>query len=84
MNSKLTLKLNENVIERAKTYASKKKVSLSRLIENYLDSITREANDDFDISPFVKSISGGKSIPADLDWKTMRDDYTNDLDKKYQ
>lgn len=84
MDSKLTLKLNENVIERAKTYASKKKVSLSRLIENYLDSITREANDDFDISPFVKSISSGKSIPADLDWKTMRDDYTNDLDKKYQ
>lgn len=84
MDSKLTLKLNENVIERAKNYASKKKVSLSRLIENYLDSITREANDDFDISPFVKSISSGKSIPADLDWKTMRDDYTNDLDKKYQ
>lgn len=84
MDSKLTLKLNENVIERAKTYASKKKVSLSRLIENYLDSITSEANDDFDISPFVKSISSGKSIPADLDWKTMRDDYTNDLDKKYQ
>ena len=84
MDSKLTLKLNENVIERAKNYASKKKVSLSRLIENYLDSITREANDDFDISPFVKSISSGKSIPADLDWKTMKDDYTNDLDKKYQ
>ncbi|WP_312822465.1 DUF6364 family protein [Epilithonimonas sp.] len=84
MDSKLTLKLNENVIERAKTYASKKKVSLSRLIENYLDSITREQNDDFEISPFVKSISSGKSVPANLDWKNLRDEYADNLDKKYQ
>lgn len=84
MDSKLTLKLNENVIERAKTYASNKKVSLSRLIENYLDSITREQSDDFEISPFVKSISSGKSVPADLDWKTLRNDYMNDLDKKHR
>lgn len=84
MDSKLTLKLNENVIERAKTYASSKKVSLSRLIENYLDSITREQNDDFEISPFVKSISSGKSVPADLDWKTLRDDYIDNLNKKHQ
>lgn len=40
-------------------YASNKKLSLSRLIENYLDSITREQNDEFEISPFVRSISTG-------------------------
>lgn len=83
MDSKLTLKLNENVIERAKNYASNKKISLSRLIENYLDSITREQNNDFEISPFVKSISSGKSIPADLDWKVLRDEYLDDMDKKH-
>lgn len=84
MDSKLTLKLNENVIERAKKYASTKKTSLSRLIENYLDSLTREQSDEFEISPFVKSISSGKNIPADADWKTLREDYTDYLDKKYQ
>ena len=84
MDSKLTLKLNENVIERAKKYASTRELSLSRLIENYLDSITQEHNDDFEISPFVKSISSGKSIPADVDWKISREDYTDYLDKKYQ
>lgn len=84
MDSKLTLKLNERVIERAKKYASNKKVSLSRLIENYLNSITQEQNDDFEISPFVKSISSGKSIPDDVDWKTSRKEYTDHLDKKYQ
>lgn len=40
MDSKLTLKLNENIIERAKKYASIKQISLSRLIETYLDSLT--------------------------------------------
>lgn len=84
MDAKLTLKLNEKVIVRAKKYASTKKVSLSRLIENYLDSLTRDQNDDFEISPFVKSISTGKSIPNDLDYKNIREDYTEYLDKKYR
>jgi len=81
MDSKLTLKLNESVIERAKQYASCKKISLSRLIENYLDSLTQEKEDGFEISPFVKSISSGNSIPSDFDYKKEYIDY---LDKKYQ
>lgn len=81
MDSKLTLKLNDSVIERAKKYASGKKISLSRLIENYLDSLTKEQEDEFEISPFVRSISSGKSIPADYDYKKEYGDY---LDKKYQ
>lgn len=84
MDTKLTLKLNESVIERAKKYASDKKMSLSGLIENYLDSLTREPGDDFEISPFVKSISSGKSIPVDTDWKTLREDYMEHLERKYQ
>lgn len=84
MDSKLTLKLNENVIERAKEYASKKKLSLSRLIENYLDSLTREQNDEFEISPFVKSISTGKSIPDKAEYKELREKHIDFLDKKYQ
>lgn len=84
MDTKLTLKLNESVIQRAKKYASDKKMSLSRLIENYLDSLTREQNDDFELSPFVKSIFSGKSIPVDADWKTLREDYIEHLEKKYQ
>ncbi len=85
MDTKLTLKLDESVIERAKKYASTKKVSLSRLIENYLDSITLEdKNTDFEISPFVKSISTGKSISDNKDWKELRKDYSDYLDKKYK
>lgn len=81
MDSKLTLKLDTRVINKAKKYASSRKVSLSRLIENYLDSITSQEIGDFEISPFVRSISTGKSIPADIDYKT---DYTEYIEKKYQ
>lgn len=81
MDTKLTLKLDESVIERAKKYASNKKVSLSRLIENYLDSLTNEQSDDFEISPFVKSISSGKSIPTNVDAKEK---YLDFLDEKYR
>jgi hypothetical protein len=81
MDSKLTLKLNGSVIERAKKYASGRNLSLSRLIENYLDSLTQEKEDEFDISPFVRSISSGKTIPADFDYKK---EYVDHLEKKYQ
>jgi len=82
MDTKLTLKLNKDIIEKAKQYASDKKISLSRLIEFYLQSITAESeSDDFEISPYVKSISSGKSIPADIDYKK---EYSEHLMKKYK
>ncbi|HBI02075.1 MAG TPA: DUF6364 family protein [Flavobacterium sp.] len=71
MDTKLTLKLNQEIIEKAKIYAAQKKVSLSRIIENYLNSLTNETKneDSIEISPFVKSIKTGNSMPADLDYK---------------
>lgn len=82
MDTKLTLKLNQRIIEKAKEYASNKKMSLSRIVEAYLQSLTTE-NDtsEFEISPFVKSISTGTEIPADLDYKNEYSDY---LMKKYK
>jgi predicted HicB family RNase H-like nuclease len=44
MNTKLTLNIDQNVIEEAKTYAKKNSVSLSKLIENYLFSLTKKNN----------------------------------------
>jgi len=82
MDTKLTLKLNQEIIERAKLYASDKKLSLSRLIENYLNALTAEQNkDELNISPFVKSLTSGIKIPADYDYKKDRANY---LDEKYK
>ena len=41
MNTKLTLNLDKGVIDQAKNYAKDNSVSLSKLIENYLDSLTK-------------------------------------------
>ena len=55
MDTKLTLKLNKNIVE--KKY------------------------DDIQISPFVKSMSSGVNIPANLDYKS---EYSNYLTEKYK
>jgi len=86
MDTKLTLKLDKGVIERAKEYATSHKRSLSRIIESYLQSLTiqedsRNNKDATQISPFVKSMSSGVHIPADLDYKK---DYSNYLTEKYK
>ena len=76
MDTKLTLKLNQRVIEKAKAYASNKKMSLSRIVEAYLQSLTSEKDiSKFEISPFVKSISTGTEIPNNLDYKKEYSDY---------
>ena len=85
MDVKLTLKLDKYVIERAKVYASSQKRSLSRIIESYLKSLSIQENskneNEIQISPFVKSISSGINMPADLDYKTEYSDY---LIEKYK
>ncbi|PIE86083.1 MAG: hypothetical protein CSA05_02310 [Bacteroidia bacterium] len=82
MDTKLTLKLNQAVIENAKVYARNKKISLSKLIETYLQALTlEESKSEIEISPFVKSISTGKSLPNDLDYKN---EYADFLMEKYK
>ncbi len=82
MDTKLTLKLDQEVIEKAKVYARNKKISLSRLIEAYLQALTSEdSRSEFDISPFVDSISTGRSLPNDLDYKS---EYANFLMERYR
>ena len=80
MDSKLTLKLNSIVIAKAKSYAKKRNTSLSRMIESYLDSVTKEDNSGIEITPLVKRLSGVIEIPADYDY---RKDYPDYLDQKY-
>lgn len=83
MDTKLTLKLDKGIIERAKMYATDQKVSLSSLVENYLNSLTTNlpSQKEFTISPFVKSLTNGPTVPADYDYKK---DYQDYLEEKYR
>ncbi len=79
MDSKLTLKLNESVIEQAKQYAKENNISLSRMIENYLQAVTVRKENVMKISPLVKSLTG----VIELDEGDYRKDYTDFLSQKY-
>ncbi|MCX6285613.1 MAG: DUF6364 family protein [Bacteroidetes bacterium] len=81
MDTKLTLRLDENVIERAKNYAHKHKISLSGMIESYLDSVTKQSLEKTGITPLVKSMSGVIELPADYNYKK---EYTDFLIEKYK
>jgi Family of unknown function (DUF6364) len=78
MNTKLTLNLDKEIIEEAKTYAKNHHVSLSKLIENYLNSITRKTKKKSTVSELVECLTG--IIPNDYN---ERDDYRNYINKKY-
>jgi dsDNA-specific endonuclease/ATPase MutS2 len=80
METKLTLKLKKNIIDRAKKYASERETSLSKLIENYLEAITSPSTEKDNISPLVKSISGVIKLADDFNHK---DNYHQHLNEKY-
>ncbi|GGM78499.1 hypothetical protein GCM10010967_07750 [Dyadobacter beijingensis] len=80
MDSKLTLKLDSDVIEKAKSYAKDRNVSLSELVERYLDFLTTPPKDDFQVTPLVKSLSGIIVLPESYNPKT---EYRQHLNKKY-
>ena len=81
MDKKLTLSLNETVIEKAKRYAKKNKISLSKLIENYLRSIAGDEGQEIEITPLVMKLSGVIELQKDID---IRGEYTDYLIEKHR
>lgn len=81
METKLTLKLDLRVIEKAKEYAKQHKTSLSGIVENYLQKITDKNDDEQQITPLVKSLSGIINLTEDYDHKK---DYSDFLVNKYR
>lgn len=76
MDKKLTLSLDQKVIERAKRFAKLHKTSLSKMIESYFDSLTSaEENDNIPTTPLVKSLTGVIELPADYDFRSSRTNY---------
>ena len=85
MDTKLTLKLDKSVIERAKVYAASQNRSLSKMIESYLQSLTESSTknqkEDIEISDFVKKMATGVKVPLDID---LKDKYGSFLAEKYK
>lgn len=83
MNTKLTLSIDNKVIEKAKNYAKNHKKSLSSMVEEYFSHVVNdkpEKEEKIEITPMVRSIFAGKTLPTNLDWKKEKEEY---LTKKY-
>lgn len=82
MDKKLTLSLNQGIIERAKRYAKSNNTSLSKMIEAYFDSLTRtDESEGIKITPLVRSLSGVIELSKDFDYKKARSKH---LQKKHR
>ncbi|MCH7535560.1 MAG: hypothetical protein IH948_07425 [Bacteroidetes bacterium] len=80
MNTKLTLTIKKEIIERAKVYASTKSRSLSEMVENYFKYLTQtksEVNMDNQISPRVERLRGSLKVDSDFNYKQILDDERN-------
>ena len=72
MTTKLTLTLDDKVIQSAKRYARIKGRSVSELVESYFKSITELEPDQPDaLSPSVKSLMGSFKAPKNFDYKRV-------------
>lgn len=82
MNTKLTLTIEQEVIETAKQYASDSGQSLSDIVENYFKLLTRENRKvkPSQLSPRVKKLRGILKVDENFDYKKT---LTEELVKKY-
>ena len=81
VDNKLTLKLDNHVIEKAKSYARQKNTSLSKLVEAYLEYLTTTGKkESLQVTPLVKSLSGVIDSTKSQDYKK---EYKSHLLKKY-
>jgi Family of unknown function (DUF6364) len=84
MDAKITLSFNEETIIKAKEYASKNNISLSRLTEFLLTKVTFKGNskktlEEIPISDWVDELSDGKIIYRTSNYvsKSLKNEYFN-------
>lgn len=82
MNTKLTLTIEQEIIQKAKEYAKAKNRSLSDIIENYLKMLTKveKAKESDNLNPIVKSLKGSFKMPKNMNYKK---ELRNRLEEKY-
>ena len=75
MTTKLTILVEEETIIRAKKYSAQTGQSLSKIIENYLDSVTQPQESKTKIfSPRIKRLMGSIKLPKDSNYKKAVED----------
>ena len=74
MPTKLTLTLDNKIIESAKNYAKENKVSLSKLVEFYFKSLNKTEIQIENLPPITKELSGIAKIELQKSDKELLDE----------
>ncbi len=78
MNTKLTLRMDENTVRKAKMEAKRRGKSVSRMVAEFIESIGLQQNSEKELPPTTASLVGilkGKEI-SEEDYKThLREKY---------
>ena len=81
MTTKLTLSINEETVRRAKLISRKKGKSISKMVEEYLDSLSDKEEQKESVMDKIDKILKGKITNPNIDWKETRYQH---LKKKYE
>lgn len=83
MKKKLTLRMEQDVIERAKAYAEQRGTSVSKLVENYFAALTASESgngeEDGRLPPITRRLASRPPAP-EID----EDDYYRYLEEKHR
>lgn len=77
MQTKLTVRVDRELVEVAKRFAAQQGISLSRLIENYLNFLAIKQDESLAETPILHRMSGILTPDISLD------DYYRHLEDKY-
>jgi Family of unknown function (DUF6364) len=80
MMAKLTLSINEKTIEKAKRISRKRGKSISKMVEEYLDSISEKDEKKESAVDKIRKIMKDKISAPQLDWKKVKEER---ISKKY-
>ena len=81
MNTKLTLSVDQKIIEEIKSYAKQHQVSLSKMVENYFNFVVQKTQLKNTTSALVEELTGIINLPKNFNEK---EEYYDFLSEKYK
>ena len=82
MSKKLTLRLDEEAIERAKRYASRRGTSVSKLVQRFFERLEDEDDRDGERVEESELVASLRGLLADADEEVDEEDYYDHLWEK--
>jgi hypothetical protein len=81
MNTKLTLRLDSDLIEKAKVWSRNNDISLSKAVSNFFENMDLDEASESELSPWVLSLLGSVPNTSEGDLKA---EYYDRMEEKYK